>query len=560
MPSTSAIASAPLYPDPKMIKVKIENENKNKSNKLIEEFKSNLETNLNAPARINRTRTRNEGRMSTTQAVLLGAAVLSGIKPSECCDQTLYIKSDGRVCDMVECKSIRMYNFPLQTGQEICFKDTEGEILSVSIENSYIAERYGLVYRTTDFEILTESYYSCRHGGECYAGNCPKGKRGEGFARDINNNNSLFGYDCMSDVTGCDTWCSYGTACIFFKWRISEIGDQIPVYLRSSNIWEVEVVIKYKGVKTVKYMNVNNPTVSLVNTDIKNIKELPMYVTSFTSENENRYNSVIIYKGTPYNFMSSEINFPMRDLIGDYQIDLNNVTRTYDTVNILCRVAGCKPDCEAPEPKIRRFSRINKKQYEIGKYKIMNNKRTIEARYRTKALINMLIGNIDINNLHVIPAKCQIDMVMTYACEGCKTKPYVIFKPYKIANQGIVPFESNCTFDSTYISCNPEEYKLSLLDGNRVCSMYLIPFNKTYTINFNYTFLGTLLPFETLMSRGQESDIIGAITKSESFWNGLVNTITGFTLLGLVSAVILRAVKIIGYIKVAKLICYLAYL
>lgn len=176
----------------------------------------------------------------------------------------------------------------------------------------------------------------------------------------------------------------------------------------------------------------------------------------------------------------------------------------------------------------------------------------IQVRYPTRALINLLIGNIDINNLQVIPAKCQIDLVMTYACDGCKTKPYVVFKPYKIINQGIVPFESNCTFDSSYISCNPEEYKLTMIDGGQVCSMYLIPFNKTYTINFNYTFLGSLLPYKTLMSKSQESDIMGAITKSESFWSGFINTVTGFTILGLISAIVLRAIKMYGYVKVSK--------
>lgn len=82
--------------------------------------------------------------------------------------------------------------------------------------------------------------------------------------------------------------------------------------------------------------------------------------------------------------------------------------------------------------------------------------RVIETRYRTKALVNILIGNIDINNLQVIPTKCQIDTIMTYACDGCTVKPYVIFRPYKIENEGMVPFESICTFNSKFLSCNPD--------------------------------------------------------------------------------------------------------
>lgn len=146
----------------------------------------------------------------------------------------------------------------------------------------------------------------------------------------------------MTDVSGCDTWCSYGTACTFFKWEINEIGEQVPVYMETSNIWEIKVKVIYKGITTVKYMNVNNPTVSLINTDIKNIRDLPLYVTSFTAESDSKYKSIILYKGKPYNFKASEINFPQRDMIGDYQIDLKNITRTYDIDNLDFRIAHCK--------------------------------------------------------------------------------------------------------------------------------------------------------------------------------------------------------------------------
>lgn len=53
---------------------------------------------------------------------------------------------------------IKMYNFPLQ-------KDIDGEILSLSVDESYTTYRYSLMYRTTDFDIRTESYYNCRHAG-----------------------------------------------------------------------------------------------------------------------------------------------------------------------------------------------------------------------------------------------------------------------------------------------------------------------------------------------------------------------------------------------------------
>lgn len=54
------------------------------------------------------------------------------------------------------------------------------------------------------------------------------------------------------------------------------------------------------------------------------------------------------------------------------------------------------------------------------------------------------------------------------------------------------------------------------------------------------------------MSRSQEANIISALTKSDSFWSGLINTVTGFTVIGLFSAIILRTIKVIGYLRVAR--------
>lgn len=94
--------------------------------------------------------------------VMLTGILLSSATMAKACDQTLLIKSDGNVCDLTECKNIKMYNFPILTGQSICFKDVEGEILHIEIHQSYYRSRYMLMYYTSDFIIDTESYYECK--------------------------------------------------------------------------------------------------------------------------------------------------------------------------------------------------------------------------------------------------------------------------------------------------------------------------------------------------------------------------------------------------------------
>lgn len=98
---------------------------------------------------------------------------------------------------MTECKNIKMYNFPILTGQSICFKDMDGEILHVKIHKSYYRSRYMLMYYTSDFMTETESYYECKGSGECWYGGCKPNNAGNRFGKE--NNSTVHGYDCRGE-------------------------------------------------------------------------------------------------------------------------------------------------------------------------------------------------------------------------------------------------------------------------------------------------------------------------------------------------------------------------
>lgn len=104
------------------------------------------------------------------------------------------------------------------------------------------------------------------------------------------------------------------------------------------------------------------------------------------------------------------------------------------------------------------------------------------------------MGNVEFNNLQIIPAQCGIEVLLSYkfGCKACTLKPYMIFQSSNIKNRGVLPFESNCTFNRNYLSCNGEPYKLEQQGESKYCSIYVPSRNRTLAENFEFEFLGNL--------------------------------------------------------------------
>lgn len=73
-----------------------------------------------------------------------------------------------------------------------------------------------------------------------------------------------------------------------------------------------------------------------------------------------------------------------------------------------------------------------------------------------------MLGNVDIANLHLIPANCKVQIVGKYGCTGCNDIPYIVLKTEEILEKGALNFVSNCTFIEKSIGCTTELQKLRL--------------------------------------------------------------------------------------------------
>lgn len=134
----------------------------------------------------------------------------------------------------------------------------------------------------------------------------------------------------------------------------------------------------------------------------------------------------------------------------------------------------------------------------------IKNEHIVEEKQKIVATFNVLIGNVDIVSLDIEKAMCNVDKISSYGCIGCNQRPYVIFKEgikkaSSIKKEGIIAFESNCTFNKNYLSCTPKPFVLEVEELDAFCYIFMPSMNKTINIDTNIEFVGNLNPSQPEM-------------------------------------------------------------
>lgn len=472
---------------------------------------------------------------SLTNLTVMG--LLATLPVTKACDNTLYVFSQGKICDETRCITSAMYNLALSSGSIICFKDIDQNMFKIRMSDSYYKVSYGMTYYTSDYELKVSSYSRCKGAGLCWNGSCHMNSTID----ELNYHRAkqgLGGFGCDSDTIGCDDACWHQTSCTWYSWGVEPVGDVYPVYEIETTQWEVEVTVDYKNLTTKYKVNVNNPRVNLEEIGLK----LPIVAPSFSSETYNLPNGLVIVKDVAYSMKVASKNMPERDIVGDYQLSLKGSTGAYNVDSVKCQTNSCSVRCHGPEPKIRRVIR-NLKTMEDTRVPHKQYHYKAEAILKSPGTLNLVIGNVDLNTLHVEKAQCDFDIPTTYSCEGCKSKPYAVVQAYNIKHQGILPFVSNCTFTTDYISCNPEPYKLIQTSEKKQCRIVIPTLNITKVIDFNFTYLGELDPARLLYGEVTALETISSMASNWEFWTSLTGTFGLSTIAIVIASVVVRLTK-----------------
>ncbi|UPT53727.1 MAG: glycoprotein [Bactrocera latifrons orthophasmavirus] len=496
----------------------------------------------------NRARTPTEEKkptMSLLEAITASttaALLLSSPQPANACDNTLYLQSNGQICDRVSCYNMDAYEFNLQTGSTVCFNDDKNNVVSFKLLSIELVTKYSLMYYTQGFYIDTTSTWNCKGSGECWAGGCmPNSIHPSLF---VNDTTEVSKYGCLSGVIGCDTMCYHQSSCTWYSARMRRVGLKSPVYQAIRKGWEAQITVSSGNTTTTSLLNVNRPSLLLKGLD----GEHPIKIQSVLHEQVIDENGLVVIDGKAYKTHIAGLNMPQSDIIGDLQLGLKGTSHAYNTHNIDCRSESCSVQCEYPESKLIRMKRhIN--QFQEHKFTQSSSTGIAIVAERVIADVSVMVGNYRFNNLYVQNAMCDIDLITTYSCEACSTMPYAVFQSFNIKKEGTVPFESNCTFDVNHLSCNTEPFKLTLQNENKICRITLPSINKTKIMNFNYIYLGELDPTSSRIAQETTMDTISTIVNNNQFLTTLFSGITGITIVGLVTSI---SVRVISAIMIAR--------
>lgn len=440
------------------------------------------------------------------------------------CDTTLFMHANGKICDETKCHEVNTYSFPLQTGNTICFDDMNNNIFKINIVKTSNVVHYQKVYRTSDYKLQTLQHSQCAGKGGCWRDSCLLGKLSNDYKRI---DGKPTGNDCYWSASGCADNCWHGQRCNYVQWWIDSTGIIYDVYKEVFSVWEVTFRTSYKEIEKTSTLNVNNPSVDLIEFGFNTISKMPLMITSFMSE-DIKTDKFIISNGVDfYNVHSSDRNLPQTDIIGDYQIELFSNNSIYNVNDVSCIVEECRTMCRMPESKLTKFINSNAKDDKIvtGFSKTVDDLNVLTS-YETRSTINVVIGNVEFNNLRLEHASCQIESVMTYSCKGCQNRQYTVFKAYKIKVPGIMTFTSNCSYNVNYLSCNDEPYKLHNKHQDKLCWIYISKTNQTLYIRADIKDLSTLEPTRMLIDESNFKQLATEIVTSVNFINGIINTVT----------------------------------
>lgn len=462
-----------------------------------------------------------------------------------CCDKTLYLSTQGKICDKSNCLEMNTYQLSIRNGQVVCFNTPEGKTLKLHLRDTNIIVRYQAIYYTCQYTIETQSTYECKAAwSNCYyGGTCYQGYKYPSLIKDTANPH---GYGCTDGVIGCDVHCTSQVSCTWYRWELIPDKKKCEkVYNKISEIWETDVIIDYNNMRKVITLNTNNPTNNMNKLNMTGLLELPIAIMSLLYESVHIKDSLLINNNQGYEIHASQINMPIKNMIGEHQMSLDGKTMTYYTSRPEVISLTCDAKAMYDEPALLRL--LSTKQPTIKKeYLLRSGEYIIKRKIPINGLANVMIGSMKFDHLFISPSYCRVKVEQSYGCIGCNVKPYIILKSYEIKNEGLLEFETNCTWSQSSLSCNLDPYIMTLDDNSDICFIHIPSTNQTIIINFNYVFTGDVTMLKTYYSESS-IEAIKNLAGDKDFWFGIMSSFNAFAI---ISVLLTFCVKLFNkYIK-----------
>ena len=409
-------------------------------------------------------------------------------------DATLYISNEGKVCTDQQCTSIHTTLTSLAWGSTIEFIDYNGTRLEATLDKINQVDLFKLVYITSDFYIEATSVWECELGSDtCHHGSCNRFSTHMAGTLDVAlpNLTNKVGYGCGIDPMRCtDTRCFLSNACVHYKWRVTEKGALGYVYQRMENYWEATIRIVH-GNYTRNIVLSPKERASMLHAENWAVR-LPVVAVAPILSSVAIPEFVLRYMGKKYFTEASQLQFPVKGTIGEYQMSIQGDGRDFDETEINCPTYDCKAHCFTSESAMSRFHRtIEYARKPMQAIQIGNVMRTETPLVGS---ISLLFASEGIKGLKFDKASCELQQINSYACTGCSEIGYVTLAARAILVRGIMPFYSNCSFGANYTPCQETAYMLPLGEVHSHCLLTFPTTNTSMILTIDAIFKGNLIP------------------------------------------------------------------
>lgn len=484
-------------------------------------------------------------RNSLTTVLFTSLLASSHLKETSACDRSLYITSANTICETSNCISTNTFLLNLEKGMKVCFNGDVTYAFAIRFKDYRATATYSYIYKTSEFKIKTKTHGACKTVDGCERGRCKKVEKYPSFKEE--NNRTVYGYGCewSSAYYGV---CFFGGMCTWYQWSVALTGPQYKVYKLNHKGFELEFEISINNVTRTEILSDRSLNMNLDLLDVKNRLNFPLSVISTLGPEKYTAPHIAEVDNHYYDVDASELNLPLKNRVGDIQID-NNQQITIDSSLVKCYADNNAVDCRHTKPAIE-VIKDNKKPEDFRRYERVTDN-IVRTKSSLQRSVSLMFSHSNIKSLEVSNPSCKMAVSYSYGCRECNQNPQVIVSSSDIRQEGMIYFKSNCSFNRQYLSCSYYPQTIELLDDKEYCYIYIEKINTTLNIHIKYEFVGEVIfnPYYTSEPDNFQA-IMGGVISNPNFVDGLFKS---FVITSSVLLVITTVVKAIGRIMVLRM-------
>ena len=181
---------------------------------------------------------------------------------------------------------------------------------------------------------------------------------------------------------------------------------------------------------------------------------VPMSIVSIAGADKFFSDHIVEVRNQYYDVDASDLNLPVKNRVGDLQIDRQGKT-TVDPMSITCRADDGIVDCGMSKPAIDAVI-ASKHPKDFKKTEIVS-ENIFKQHVSSHMNVSIMINRNKLESIELAKPRSKMAIAYSYGCRECNQNSRVIISSNSLLQEGMIYFKSNCTLNQRYLSCNRKQ-------------------------------------------------------------------------------------------------------